>query len=524
MKLKQSFLLFCFCLCHVFLQAQLGAFSLKYSSSGNFLPFRAAMNQSGDVFSVGSHLAGINSTGNVYVQKTDHLGNVIWGKVADTGEGSYPTALTPTPSGGVIVVGRCTHVNPSANYRYALEMDSIGGVLWAKRYLISGANGLTTTGIQKVLVTSDGHIILAGGVNDSNGRSGFIAQADSVGNLQWTRRMEFSGWSDNIQDIIENKPGVYTVLGTVRNSGPLSSFVASFDSVGNLLSSRFLRSTRLNMADLEATGDGGFIIAGEENYKPTLIKVDSTGDIEWGNWYAIPSGGGGYESVAKMANGEYVALQGPDLDYEGSLIRIDAGGEMISQKGLELSGEVTEHQMMLAPDESLYLHGLSFLNISRKGMLLKTNSDAAGICAMPKSNVLANPLVYSPEEVMQVSAVPISKTSISFSFTDLSISSETFCESPPVPIVPVELDESYLGIFPNPAIEKIFVKSDHPEVLVSQVEIYNVQGRLASRKEIRLAGNTVEVGLDGLTPGVYMVGLRIGGEIMIREKVLVLGD
>jgi len=117
--------------------------------------------------------------GGLYVIKTDSLGNIIWTKDYGKGGGDYNLGegakfISQTNDGGFIITGHTELLNPNVQL-YLIKTDSIGDTLWTKVY--DGSGGAIGYSVQQ---TDDGGYIVAGQTNnevyliktDSNGNSG----------------------------------------------------------------------------------------------------------------------------------------------------------------------------------------------------------------------------------------------------------------------------------------------------------------------------------------------------------------
>lgn len=66
-----------------------------------------------------------------------------------------------------------------------------------------------------------------------------------------------------------------------------------------------------------------------------------------------------------------------------------------------------------------------------------------------------------------------------------------------------KLDDGALVAYPNPARDFIIIKAKNPSLKVKQVTFYTILGTQISEKAVD--GNSVEIRLDRLSPGKYLM-------------------
>jgi hypothetical protein len=172
-----------------------------------------------------------------YLIKTDGNGNPQWEKTYPGVIDSF--AVRQTPDGGYVVPGNTAPVYyPTGCDPCLLKVDGNGNEQWRKTY-----GGVELTGVARLAVTSDGGFVLAGGAQvsptnpDPAPRKILLIKTDAQGNLQWRK-------------LLGSRPG-----------GP------------NVYTGTF---------PFRQTSDGGYVHACSlGSARPSVVKTDPNGTLQW---------------------------------------------------------------------------------------------------------------------------------------------------------------------------------------------------------------------------------------------------
>ena len=365
----------------------------------------------------------------VYLLRTDALGNKIWEKTIDAfgkraDERLVQDALQ-TPDGGYVIVGGSTPIirsngalQSSSPHIFLLKIDSDGNKAWAKDY----GMGIGHT----VRLTSSGGYIITGEVIDNVGPNYLVKiGTDSDGNKLWEKPIElFNTYQgkDYLNLVVQTSDKSYIVLGT-REYGDLMGYSGMLESDTLLMKIEETDTLRLpayeqvlppetrlaieveqlsptgkgwtktiggNLSakarSMQQTSDGGYIITGWIDHGIAapwnetiilqqrdiyLVKTDGNGNKVWEKSF----GGDRFEdgfSVQQTSDGGYIVLgiQEDDLAY---LIKTDADGNMQWNKTLgENYGDVG-FSLLQASDSGYIIvgmtqsHGATPCNANEKG-------------------------------------------------------------------------------------------------------------------------------------------------------------
>jgi WD40 repeat protein len=190
----------------------------------------------------------------VYIIKVDKMGQKLWEKRYGGNGTEVGCSLALTKDGSYIVAGYGIDQN-STYYIYLLKLNSGGSLSWQKKIYCKGFNSLAN----KVSLTKDGGIILVGKAYTSSCEYVYVVRTDSMGNLVWKRRyLKDSIWSSEGTAVHQLPDGTYVVAGGTKRQ----AFLMKLDSNGGQLWCKLYGGVSVEYAkDMQVTADG-FILAG----------------------------------------------------------------------------------------------------------------------------------------------------------------------------------------------------------------------------------------------------------------------
>ena len=168
-----------------------------------------------------------------------------------------------------------------------IRTDKYGNVKWLKKYTNFGSYSI----FSEVKQTFDKGFVACGYNITSSppGQKAIIVKTDSLGNIQWTRQFNDSlmnAFGSVIQDSLSN----YYVSGSVFNiTDRYWGIVKKLDSNGNQIQSTIYSQNTGGMQILYSGGNNIFVIGKQENnFFPTLAKLDTSGNVKWVKNYTFP--------------------------------------------------------------------------------------------------------------------------------------------------------------------------------------------------------------------------------------------
>jgi hypothetical protein len=254
-----------------------------------------------------------NSSNQIWLIKTDSLGNMQWNKTYGTGLAS---SLVQTSDGGYIIGGY------NSEGARLIKTNAEGNIEWTKNY--GGGESVYT-----MVQTSDGGYAMAGSTDfDAAYTTDFwFAKTDAVGNLLWNRTYIRGGTTEWVNSVIQTSDRGYALIGVSTLGGGMTQWkLIKTDSAGNQEWSKGYGSIDKDEGHaVIQTSDGGYVLGGwmwtrSNGGGPifALVKTDSAGNMQWNKTY----GGGTAWSMVQTSDGGY-ALAGAV-----KLVKTDSEGNM----------------------------------------------------------------------------------------------------------------------------------------------------------------------------------------------------
>ena len=226
----------------------------------------------------------------IWLNKTDSLGNQIWGKTY--GNQSHAYSMVQTIDGGFALAG-----SQEGSGALLIKIDSAGNQIWNKTYG-------SFTSIGSFVQTAEGGYALSGYTLVAGSPNYYLVKTDSSGNLQWTQTYGFS-----ISSLVQTNDGGYALAG--------GNMLVKTDSSGNL---QWFIDFNANLACVIKTSDGGIALVGTysgiggtyswlSKISPASIRLTGVSISSGGSGYTTPAvllvggGGTGATAVARVSQG-----------------------------------------------------------------------------------------------------------------------------------------------------------------------------------------------------------------------------
>ena len=325
---------------------------------------------------------------NVYVIKTDALGNKLWSKTYGGAKPDFPYHMLPTNDGNYFLIGYSQSYSGGDMDILLLKIDPAGNQLWLKtyggtgndegrdiiatadgNYMIVGStnSGMTSKNANLIKIDPSGTVIwnkTYGGNNDDFGNSiklcndgGFIMLGQTfsygVGNGDaYLVRTNINGdtlWTKTFGGLLSDE-GVYVTANTdntftfvIRDSSnvgrDIDIRIVKTDASGILIWSKTYGGYKKDTPKMiQPTSDGGYVVAGHSRsfgwITPDMwiLKLNNVGDTSWTRHY----GGANHEHcyvAREQTDGSYIAVgktesYGPDMDP--IFLKLNPGGSLVT--------------------------------------------------------------------------------------------------------------------------------------------------------------------------------------------------
>jgi hypothetical protein len=245
----------------------------------------------------------------VYLIKTDSIGNPLWTRTYGGDLGETGWSVQETSDKGYIIVGTTDSFGEGNTDVYLIKTDSLGNTHWTKTY-----GGTGSDHGKFVQETTDGGFIISGYTTSFGGfQEIYLIKTDSSGDTLWTR-LYGGSHLDGSHSVRETSDGGYIIGAWTASFGAGShdAYLVKTAFNGDIFWTRTYGGTDLDVGwSVYVTSDGGYILAGgtqsfgSGNYDVYLIKTDASGDTHWTKTFGGPANDFAF-SIDQTSDGGYI--------------------------------------------------------------------------------------------------------------------------------------------------------------------------------------------------------------------------
>jgi hypothetical protein len=296
--------------------------------------YGVAMTAQGDCLAAGYLITGGHADVALHGNTAD--GGQLWIKLYGGSSDDMAYSIARNSDGGFLVAGVTYSFGTGRPNVYVLRTDSLGDTLWTRAY--GGANEDYAFSARQTV--DSGFIICGTTYSYGAGQSDiYLIKTNAAGDTQWTRT--YGGAEhEHGHSVFQTADSGYVICGTTYSygAGDADIWLIRTNADGDTLWTRAFGGDTADLGHSVAqTADHGFILCGQTasfgagNYDVWLIKTDSTGDTLWTSAF----GGGdediGYSVQPTTEGGYIVAGMTKSLGEGGAdfyLIKTDANGRV----------------------------------------------------------------------------------------------------------------------------------------------------------------------------------------------------
>jgi hypothetical protein len=241
--------------------------------------------ESGGFAVVGSN--GTFNIGDIYFLRIDDYGDTLWTRTYSYEFSQYSSAIIQTDDGGFLIVGSVYYDSSSNGDVYLVKTDNVGDTLWTRVY-----GGDSYDSASDVEQTNDGGYIVAG-TTDSYGAApcnGYVLRLNSDGDTLWTR-IYGDSCLNSFSSVEITEDGGYVFAGWIRPLGTYEGnyYLVRTSCTGDTIWTKQYGGNYLDMAyDVAVTADGGYIMVGYGWHYSTvgrsdcyIVRTNDVGDTLW---------------------------------------------------------------------------------------------------------------------------------------------------------------------------------------------------------------------------------------------------
>jgi hypothetical protein len=452
--------------------------------------------------------------------KTNAQGDTLWTKKSVTGSETI-YCIRQTGDGGYIASG--SYYNASSNEEDALlvKTDSIGNVLWAKKY-----GGIYNDDAFTVQQTIDGgYVLLGSSASFGTGNTDFdiyMIKTDANGDTLWTRL--FGGTlADDGLSIQQTPESGYIIAGSTQSFGAGQSdiYLLRTDVSGNLQWSQTYGGVESDAGwSVRTTSEGGYIICGtthssvENNYGDIcLIRTNSLGNpIVLRSYGGLEGTEQGYYAE-ETPDGGIIAIgetySAGDGHSDCFLFKTDFNG--LYEWSRTYGGTEFDHAYSLVQtnDGGFAFVGSSNSFTNAQFYFVKTDSIGNSSCNNAEVSFIFPTLILMHDTVTSAvnQASIVNPQSIN---TASGVSMNTLCL---VLNTNEEVESSnQLNIFPNPTNGEFVIHFS------GELKIFDLPGRVVY--EDKIVTRTSYTVHQNFAPGVYFVEVTDGSWVEVQKLII----
>jgi uncharacterized delta-60 repeat protein len=276
-------------------------------------------------------------TGNwdCFILKLTTSGALEWARTFGGTGADFAFSIAQTTDGGYAVAGHTTSFGAGVNDCLVFKLSSSGGLEWARAF-----GGTSSDNAFCIVQTSDGGYAVAG-YTDSFGAGNYdflVLKLASSGALAWARRFGGTYTDDEAFSIVQTSDGGYAVAGYTDSfgAGNYDFLVLKLASSGDLDWAKTFGGANGDYAwSIVQTSDSGYGVAGYTysfgagEWDFLILKLTSSGDLDWARTF-----GGTYhdeaQSIVQTTDGGYAVAGRTESfgagNFDFLVLRLDSAG------------------------------------------------------------------------------------------------------------------------------------------------------------------------------------------------------
>ena len=309
--------------------------------------------------------------------KFDAVGNIEWRRTYRQGaDNTQLSGAAALPNDETILVG---HYN---NFPWIMKVDRIGIPVWQQTTSVRAGR------LHEVIVASDGSIYAAGNTENRFGNTMLaLAKYDSDGNREWQFGYGGNLTSDHASSVRETHDGHVLIAGRINDDTDL--LLVKIEPNGRSVwaqkittppSSVFAASPRIDIAP-----NGDILLSAGRTYtnsnddKMWAIRMDSNAQILWNRTFT--RGIDSSKDIAVLPNGDIVLAGTSEQNgnHEFLVLRLDSNGDRVWHKTFGGNGTEVLNGMCLTSDGNIAFVGFSdsfdIFNAPPQYWLVKVNGN-----------------------------------------------------------------------------------------------------------------------------------------------------
>ena len=421
-----------------------------------------------------------------FLVKFSSTGAVEWSKAVGGTSGDLARSVVQTSDGGYAVAGvyQYNYYAETGNF-FLVKFSSTGSVSWART-----VGGTNMDYGKSVVQASDGGYVVAGWTLSFGAGSYdlFLVKFSSSGAVEWSKTVGGTNW-EGCGSFVQTSDGGYAVTGWTNSfgAGNYDFLLVKLSSTGTVEWAKVVGGTSDDRGkSVVQASDGGYVVAGQtQSFGPGgwdlyFVKFTSTGSVTWSK--AVGGTGGDYcNSVVQASDGGY-AVAGRTYSFgEGEddlfLVKFSSTGSVEWSRIVGGTERDDGNSVVQTSDGGLAVAG-GTQSFGAGGDLFLVKFDSEGnTCIGEEAFPIVtdvSPSFASPSPVVTSPSPTI--TDVSPTVTDVTPTVTEICTDDIVETI-IKPQGIEISVNPNPFNSSVAITA--PEG--AEVEIYDLRGTLRLR-------------------------------------------
>ncbi len=423
---------------------------------------KVVSNNNGELFLTGYTYENNPPYDDIILIKADPTGNIIWSHRyggADIDEGND---MAMDDNGDLIMAGYTYSFGTTLKSGYAIKVNSNGGIIWSKTFAQN-----VNQEFNGVSVVSGNNYVFTGLTQRTPGINfdGFVVKTDSAGIIVWGKSSGGTS-TETFYHSYEDQNGTLYVSGgssTGTTGGTLDGLVVSYNSTGNRTLTKTYGTAAVDRAYSIADGPAGmneFIISGHTSNSSAhennlLLYIDKTTGV-LNNSVAAGSVSGNSRAYSLYSDGQTAVQAGYIFTPTDSLG----------------SAYIVKYNYSISPCNS---NPVNFMTAT------PTFTDSVGVNVGNAVTTIDTLILI--ENIFSVDTTLLCTTN---SIDEFHVTNEII-------------------LSPNPSTHLISIQTKEMELKKGFLTITDFRGAIV--KSINFTGSTIEIKIDDLSAGIYIIQL-----------------
>ena len=446
--------------------------------------------------------------------KFDKQGNHQWTKIfATVGQDVEIGPPTIISDGGYFFSGQI-FANNNKSDALAMKIDSAGTVQWCKMIGDSTLN----YALLSIELRDKGFLMIGGTDSVGTTRDFYVVKLNSQGELIFAKYYGNSLRYDSGQAVAEaSNHDLYLGGSTRAQFLPEQFYLMKTDPSGNLLWAKTYGGNIYEyLYNIKSTIDNGCIMIGISasfsgtNYASDglIIKVDSSGKVEWSKTYKVP---GYYEmdDCVEFPNGDLLISGGSP----NSLMKLDLQGNLLWYK--YYNSAVGSYCCV---NRNYDISQIAISN-SYNGLVLQRTDSSGNSCNQHSASVVINNVTLNIQNMNPLSGdlgtikdYPITYGTYPTTITSgCSLTSLSNHDNP----------ENNIHVTPNPSTGRIKISSDQIMNYPVNMVIYNTYGQKLGVQTIENEDSFVDLHYPN---GLYILSISTNEKSSIASRIAIINN